>query len=255
MQGALLGDFLFDVALEQLPEMSGDEQRRLSEALLQAAVEVLVKGALVREQEKRRRDNARLARLAHELRNSLTAAQLALDLLRKKGLPEGKATRALEHGLARLREGIEDTLLDEALAASGLRTSRVRLGAALADAHLAAGELGAQDKNVKVVLSRPPPLTVEADPRVLGPALRGLLRAGLQMARPGSTVRVSAGLLRNRARVGVEVHQASAGKRLARLPALTFARRAAREHGGALIARRVREGCFFGLELPRVKAP
>jgi signal transduction histidine kinase len=157
-QGALLGDFLFDVALEHLPEMDGVEQRRLSEALLQAAVEVLVKETLLREQEKRKRDTARLARLAHELRNSLTAAQLALDLLRRKGaLPEGKAARALERGLARLREGIEDALSDvaergsgrDALAASGLRANRVRLNTVLADAHLAARELGARHKNVK----------------------------------------------------------------------------------------------------------
>jgi hypothetical protein len=97
---------------------------------------------------------------------------------------------------------------------------------------------------------------VRGDARVLRPAVRGLLRAGLQMALPGRTVRVSAGLLRNRARVGVEVQEASPGKRLPRLPGLTLARRAAREHGGALIARRVAgDGCFFGLELPWAKSP
>ena len=253
LQVALLGDFLFDVALEHLPEMSNLEQRRLSEALTQAAVEVLVKSTLLREQEKRKRDNARVARLAHELRNSLTAARLAVDLLRRKGfIPEGKTSRALEHSLSRLREGIEDTLLDEALASGGLRTSRVKLGAVLADAHSAARELGASDKNVKVVLERPPSLLqVQADPRVLRPAIRGMLRAGLQLARPGSTVLVSAVLARNRARVGIEVRDCTA-KRLPKLPALSFARRAAREHGGALIARKVPgDGCFFGLDLPR----
>jgi len=256
LQGALLSDFLFDVALEHLPEMNGDEQRRLSEALAQAAIEVLVKSSLLREQEKRKRDNARLARLAHDLRNSLTAARLAVDLLRRKGvLQDGKTSRALESSLSHLREGIEDTLLDESLASGGLRTSRVRLNTVLADAHSAAHELGASGKNVKVVLERPPALLqVQADPRVLRPAVRGLLRAGLQMAKPGSTVLVSAVQARNRARVGVEVYDCTAFKRLPRLPALSFARRVAREHGGSLIARKVQgDGFFFGLELPRAE--
>jgi signal transduction histidine kinase len=255
LQGALLSDFLYDVALEHLPDMSDAEQRRLSEALSQAAVEVLVKTALLREQEKRKRDQARLARLTHDLRNSLTAARLAVDLLRRKGaLPESKASRGLERSLARLREGIEDNLLDEALAAGGLRTSRVRLTSVLADAHSAARELGALDKNVKIVLERPATvLQIQADPRVLRPAVRGLLRAALQLAKPGSTIFVSAVLARNRARFGVQVQECITGKRLPRSPVLSFARRAAREHGGSLIARKVPgEGFFFGLDLPRV---
>ncbi|HEY2031250.1 MAG TPA: hypothetical protein VGH20_18795 [Myxococcales bacterium] len=257
LQAALLGEFLFDVALEHLPAMTTLEQRRLSEALLQAAVEVLVKAKLIRDNEKRRRDQVRLARLAHELRNSLTAARLAVDLLRRKGgLAESRAARTLDHSLARLREGIEDTIFDEALPSGSRRNTRVQLGPVLADAHLAARELGALDKNVKIVLARPPKLLVQADPRVLRPALRGLLRAALQMAKPGSTIRVSAALLDGRARVGVEVQGYTAGKRLPKLPSLSFARRAAREQGGSVISRRVPgEGWFFGLDLPRAGSP
>jgi len=257
LQAALLGDFLFDVALDHLPAMTSLEQRRLSEALLQAAVEVLVKATLIREQEKRRRDQVRLQRLAHELRNSLTAARLAVDLLRRKGgLTESRAARTLDRSLARLREGIEDTIFDEALPAGARRSSRVQLGTFLADAHLAARELGALDKNVKIVLARPPKLLVQADPRVLRPALRGLLRAGLHMAKPGSTIRISAALQDGCARVGVEVQDSTAGKRWPKLPSLSFARRAAREQGGSVISRRVPgEGWFFGLDLPRAESP
>lgn len=255
LQAVLLGDFLFDVALDHVPSMTSLEQRRLSEALLQAAVEVLVKATLIREQEKRRRDHARLARLAHELRNSLTAARLAVDLLRRKGgIAESRAARTLDRSLARLREGIDDPIFDEGMRGSR-RSSRVPLGAVLADAHLAARELGAPDKNVKIVLARPPKLLVQADPRVLRPALRGLLRAALQMAKPGSTIRVSAALQHDHARVGVEVRGCT-GKRLPKLPSLSFARRAAREQGGAVISRRLAgERWFFGLDLPRAGSP
>jgi len=114
LQCGLVGGFVFDAALEKVPEMSAAEQRLLADALAQAAVETLVQAALQRECDRRRRDTARLARLAHELRNSVTAARLALDLLRRRGaVPDSRPGRLLERSLSRLRDGIEDTLLDE----------------------------------------------------------------------------------------------------------------------------------------------
>jgi signal transduction histidine kinase len=258
MQSSMLGDFLFDAALETLPEMTAAEQRLLGDALAHGAVEVLVQGALEREAERRRRDTAKLARLAHDLRNSVTAVHLALDLLRRRGtIPESRAGRLLETSLARLRDGIEDTLLDEALAAGGLRTSTVRLASVLAQAHSAAGELGADDKRITVLLRKPRDgLSVQADPRVVRPAVRGLLRAALQVARPGTTIRVGADAERDKARVAVAVDgcRKLRGNRLPDLPALALARRAAKAQGGSLSTRmRRNEGCEFRLALPRVQ--
>jgi signal transduction histidine kinase len=258
MQSSMLGDFLFDAALETLPQMSVAEQRLLSDALAHGAVEVLVHGALEREAERRRRETARLARLAHDLRNSVTAAHLALDLLRRRGaIPESRASRLLETSLAALRDSIEDTLLDEALAAGGLRTSRVRLGPVLEQAHSAAGALGADDKKITVVLQKPREgLSVQADPRVVRPAVRGLLRAALQVARPGATIRVAADAERDKARVAVAVDgcRKLRGNRLPDLPALALARRAAKAQGGSLSTRMGHgEGCEFRLALPRVQ--
>src|SRR2546426_3342784 len=123
LQCGLLGGFVFDAALEKVPGMSAAEQRLLADALAQAAVETLVQAALQREWDRRRRDTARLARLAHELRNSVTAARLALDLLRRRGaVLDSRPGRLLETSLSRLRDGIEDTLLDEVLSAGGFRT-------------------------------------------------------------------------------------------------------------------------------------
>ncbi len=258
MQSSMLGDFLFDAVLEALPEMTAAEQRLLSDALAHAAVEVLVQGALEREAERRRRETARLARLAHDLRNSVTAARLALDLLRRRrAIPESRAGNLLETSLAALRDGIEDTLLDEALAAGGLRTSVVRLAPMLAQAHSAAGELGADDKKITVLLRKPHNgLSVQADPRVVRPAVRGLLRAALQVARPGATIRVGADAERDKARVAVAVDECRRlrGNRLPDLPALALARKAAKAHGGSLSTRLSgSEGCEFRLALPRVQ--
>jgi len=256
-QCSLVGGFVFDVALEKVPEMNAVEQRLLADALAQAAVEALVRAALEREWDRRRRDTARLARIVHELRNSVTAARLSFDLLRRRGaILDTRPGRLLEQSLSRLRDGIEDTLLDEALSAGGLRTANVRLGPLLAEARSAAVALGAGEKRVNVVVQKPlSRLSVRADPRVVRPAVRGLLRAALQVARPGTTIRVGAQAAREKARVAVAVDGCCKlpGNRLPDLPILVLARRVAKLHGGFLSTRvSGSNACEFRLALPRV---
>ena len=255
MRSSLLGDFLFDAVLESCPEVSAAGQRLLGGALAHAAVEVLVRGALQKEREKRRREIQKTARLAHDLRNSVTAARLSMDLLRRRHeLVDGRAARALESSLNRLRDQVEDSLLDDILT-DGLRLSRVQLGPVLADAHLAADELGAHDKRLTVLLARPAsPLLVQADPRIVRPAIRGLLRAAVQLAKSGTTIHFGAAVERNKARVAISVPSCRKlpGNRLPDLPALSFARRAAKAHGGSLSTRlSSSEGCQLRFDLPR----
>ena len=258
LQYSLLGDFLFDSVLENLPEMNLAEQRLLSDALAQAAIEVLVGTVLDREQERRRREATRLASLAHELRESMTAARLSLDLLRRRGaLPQSRTTRALERSMGRLRHGIEDALLDELLTAGGLRYERFKLAPVLALARAQAQDLSAADKKLQVVLPKPPtPLRVMADPRLVQPAVRGLLRAAFEVARPGTVIRMEADRARNRACVAVVVPDCRKlpGNRLQALPALSFPRRAVRAHGGALVTRLLApDGCEMRLEFPEAR--
>src|SRR5207237_4910128 len=111
VQASLLCDFVYDAALEdaELPE---DEKRRFADALAHAAVEVQVKTFLDADLEGRRRAAERYTRVGHALRNSLTVAQLALDLLRRRG--EVKGTRAailVADSISRPRAGLEHTLL------------------------------------------------------------------------------------------------------------------------------------------------
>jgi signal transduction histidine kinase len=251
-RSSLLRDFLFDTTLESYPDSSAAERRLLADALAHAAVEVQVRMAVERAQEKQRREGARIGRVAHDLRNSLTAARLAFDLLRRKGqLGDSRDAHALEKSLARLRDSVEDALFDEALAAGTPRLSRVRLGPVLRDAH---EELRTCADGVQVLLTElPPRLLVAADPRLVRPVVRGLLRAALQVARPGSTVRFGANAARHKARVAVTVEgcRKLAGDRLADLPALSLVRRATRAQGGSFVARRFTGNCCeFRIELP-----
>ena len=256
MQSSLLGDFLFDAVLESCPELTSAGQRLLGGALAHAAVEVQVRGALLKERDKRRREAQRTARLAHDLRNAVTAARLSMDLLRKRGeLVEGRAARVLESSLGNLRDQVEDSLLDDLLNEGGLRLSRVRLGPVLTDAHHAAAELGADHKRLTVLLSKSAaPLMVQADPRIVRPAILGLLRTAVTLAKSGTTIRFGASAEHNRARVAISVPfcRKLPGNRLPDLPALEFARRAARAHGGALSTRlSAADGCVLRFDLPR----
>ena len=253
MQSSLLGDFLFDSALESCPEMNVAEQRLLSDALAHASVDVLVGLALRREEEKRQREGQRLAKLLHEMRNAATAAHLAFDLLEAKGATaDSKPGRALLRSLSQLREKLEDPLFDEVLSRGGLQLSQVKLAPVLAGARAQI-----DGRNVKVLVSRPrEELRIEADARLLRPAVRGLVEAAVSIARPGSTIRVGALRERDRARVAVFVDECRKlrGNRLPELPSLDFARRAARAHGGTLSTRvSSPAGCEFRLDLPCVQ--
>jgi hypothetical protein len=73
------------------------------------------------------------------------------------------------------------------------------------------------------------------------------------LARRGAIIRVGADRHRDRAQVEVAVDgcRRMPGGRLPGLPALAFARRAAKIHGGSLSTRlRRSEGCEFRLVLP-----
>ena len=253
VQCSLLSDFLIDAVLEARPGLSPPEQRMLQDAIAHAAVEVVVSLALRREEAQKRKESARFARLAHELRDQMTAARLSLDLLRKRGVPfDSTPGRALERSLRKLRDGIEDSLLDEILTAGGLRLEPIKLGQLLADVTLFASELGAREKNLRVVFDRSPPLEVSADPRIVGPAVRGLLRAAVELSRKGATVRLQGLRTRSSAQLAFAVDRCrSPVKRLGSMPCLSLARRAARAHGGTITARALPfEGCVLTLELP-----
>ena len=256
MRCSLLSDFLFDAVVEKHPAIGAHEQKLLHEALAHAGAEVAVRAALEHEREQRHKDSARFARLAHELRQSMTAAALSLDLLRKAGVPlDSGPGRALERSLRQLRHGLEDSLLDEALSAGGLRLERIKLGSLLSAASEAAAELGADEKQLRVLHEPGPGVTVSADPRLVRPAVRGMLRAAFELSRKGATVRVQGTQRRAFAQVEIAIDQCRAPGRLSAIPALSLARRAAKAHGGSISARALpRHGCVLTLELPAAPA-
>jgi signal transduction histidine kinase len=253
VQGSLLADFLFDAVLEHDPSLSDAEQRRLADSLAHAAMEVLVRQQLEGELDRRRRDGDRFTRLGHQLRNSMTAAQLALGLLRRRGeMRDSRAVRLLEDSLARLRAGLEDTLLDELLTQGGLRLSRIRLDRMAAEAR-GDTEPEARERGVHLVLGEPSHAEFTGDTRLMRPAVRALVRVALDLSRRGATVRMQCAKRREAARLAVLVDRCRKRPdgRLASVSGLALVRRAARAHGGDVKVRGIPgDGCALTLELP-----
>jgi signal transduction histidine kinase len=253
VQGSLLADFLFDAVLEQDPSLSREEQRRLADSLAHAAVEVLVRQQLEGELDRRRRDGDRFTRLGHQLRNSMTAAQLALGLLQKRGeMRDSRALRLLEDSLARLRAGLEDTLLDELLTQGGLRLSRMKLERVAAEAR-SDSEPEARERGVQLVLDDSSRVEFTGDTRLVRPAVRSLVRVALDLSRRGATVRVQCAKRREAARLAVLVDRCRKRPdgRLGSVSGLALVRRAARAHGGEVKVRGIPgDGCALTLELP-----
>jgi signal transduction histidine kinase len=253
VQGSLLADFLFDAVLEHDPSLSAGEQRRLADSLAHAAMEVLVRQQLEGELDRRRRDGDRFARLGHQMRNSMTAAQLALGLLRQRGeMRESRAVRLLEDSLARLRAGLEDTLLDEMLAQGGLRLSRIKLDRVAAEAR-SDTEPEARERGVRLRLDDPSRVEFNGDTRLMRPAVRALLRVAIDLSRRGATVRLQCAKRRAAARLAVVVDRCRKRPdgRLGSVSGLALVRRAARAHGGEVKVRAIPgDGCALTLELP-----
>jgi signal transduction histidine kinase len=253
VQGSLLADFLFDAVLEHDPSLSGEEQRRLADSLAHAAVEVLVRHTLESELDRRRRDGDRFTRLGHQMRNSMTAAQLALALLRQRGeMRETRAMRLLEDSLARLRAGLEDTMVDELLAQGGVRLSRIDLQRVAAEAR-GDTEPEARDRGVHLVLGDASRVELNGDPRLMRPAVRALVRVALHLSRRGATVRVECARRRQAARLAVLVERCRRRPdgRLGSVSGLALVRRAARAHGGEVKVHGLPgDGCALTLELP-----
>jgi len=253
VQASLLSDFVYDAALEEADALPETEKRRLSDALAHAAVEVQVRSALEADGERRHRDADRYDRVGHALRNSLTVAQLAIDLLRRRG--ELKGTRAaalLGDSFSRIRAAVESTLLEEILADGGLKHSRVKLDRVL---HEASDETApeAQDRGVSLLVAPAGKVEMSGDPRVLRTGVRALLRAAVGLSRRGAVIQVDCARRREAARIAAVIDRCRkrAGGRLGSVGGLGLVRRAARAHGGEVRIRGTPpEGCTLPFDVP-----
>lgn len=214
--------------------------------------------------------NERLGCLAHELRNLLGAAMLAVSAVKSGNVGLGGATGAvLDRSLLGLRDLIDRSLAEVRLTA-GLSAplSRISVSRFIEEVQVAA-VLEAKTRHLTVTFSAvEPELWVDADPHMLASAVANLLQNAFKFTRPHS--HVSLAVHATTTRVLIEITDQCGGlapgrteelfRAFARHGAdrsglglgLSISRRSVEANGGELYVRNLPgSGCVFTIDLPR----
>jgi signal transduction histidine kinase len=262
-----------ELALEQNAAVTTEEFRTLNRCLDNAIADAVSEFARQREALIRSSgDEAvgeRLGSLAHELRNLLDSAMLAIAAVKRGHVGMGGPTGAvLDRSLAGLRAVIDRSLADVRLTAGlHVQPERIALAEFIADVQVAA-QLEADTRGCSLtVLPVAPGLALEADRQLLSSAVANLLQNAFKFG--GSHHHVWLRAYAQADRVLIEVEDECGG-----LPAgmantlflpfnqhnadrsglglgLSIVQRVIEASGGALRAHDVPEtGCVFTIDLP-----
>lgn len=218
--------------------------------------------------------NERLGVFAHELRNHLSTATLAVQLIRGGNVGHGGATAAvLDRSLVSLRHLIDRSLAEVRLTA-GMpdRFDVFSIGDFIGEISLSA-QLEADLRGCPLAVSPvDSSLAADADRDLLYSAVGNLLQNAFKYTRPGTEVTLSAHALADRILIDVEDHCGglpagdverlfdpfvqSAEDRSGIGLGLSIARRSVEANNGVLRVRdRPGHGCVFTIELPRRALP
>ncbi|MEZ0276108.1 MAG: sensor histidine kinase [Roseimicrobium sp.] len=218
--------------------------------------------------------NVQIGFFAHELRNFLNTATLALFAIKDGNLGLAGATgTVLDRAMVGMRSLIDRSLTDVRMIA-GLPTHNVLFTLADFISELKmSGMLEAKVKECVLIVSLVDPrLAVDADRDLLLSAVGNLLQNAFKFTRPGTDVLLNAYSVGDRILIDVEDHgeglppgdaekmfqpftQAGADRSGLGL-GLSIARRSVEANGGVLSVRnKALSGCIFTIDLPRHTMP
>jgi signal transduction histidine kinase len=217
--------------------------------------------------------NERLGFLAHELRNYLHIATLAVTAIRAGSVGATGATGAvLDRSLIGMRSLIDRTLADVRVAAGMLpRRQLVSLADFVTDVKISAS-LESQSRGcIFIVGDVDSELALDIDREMLLSAVGNLLQNGFKFTRPNTEVLLSAYAVGDRIRIEVEDHCGGlpSGADNLFLPfkqrgedrsglglGLSICRRSVEGNNGVLRVRDIAgSGCVFTIDLPRHTLP
>ena len=201
-----------DLAVDLDLEIDADEFRTLNRCLdngiANAVAEFSHQRKLVHEERDEQAVNQRLGFLAHELRNHLNTATLAVKYLKSGAVGFNGSTAAiLDRSLASLRNIVEHSLTDVRIGA-GLPSHPKKVSVADFVARMAAAAvLEANSRGCELKVSTvDPELFVDIDQELLSSALGNLLQNAFKFTRPGTQVFLSAYAEGDRIRMDVQDH-------------------------------------------------
>jgi signal transduction histidine kinase len=222
-----------------------------------------------RDAEMLRHANEHFAFIAHELRNPLSSAMTAFHLLSSKGqLPtEGRAAGALQRGLQRTSELIDQTLMTARMASGiELRRQPTLLSALIKDVEIDSLS-DAEAKNIEVRVAIAADQELSVDVRLVRSALGNLVRNAVKYSHTGEVVEVRGSVVNER--VVVEIEDGCGGLAPGMVESafapfvridtkeggfglgLAIAKQAVDAHGGSIrIQNLPGKGCIFALEFP-----
>jgi signal transduction histidine kinase len=221
-----------------------------------------------RDMELQRQAAAHLGFIAHEVRNPLSAARLALASLRRRDLVAGgPVVDRLERNLRRTAEVVDSTLTHSWLKLGvPVQAEPITLAPFLEEIRTDAdGESAA--KGIRVEVAVDPELRLEADPRLLRSSVTNLLLNAIKFSHPSGHVRMSA--RGERGRMLIEVSDSCGGLPPGKTQelfapvvqrgvdrsgfglGLAIALQAAEAHGGTVrVDDRPGDGCTFTIDVP-----
>jgi signal transduction histidine kinase len=256
-----LTQYAVDHGLQISPKHFQMMNRALDEAIAGAIAEYTAR----REESRDEQEIEDIGVLAHELRNSLSAAMMAFSLFKDGVVPlVGKTADVLERNLLRAQTLIDRSLAGIRLEKSGLTLSRCSLREILDDV-MASAMLHAERRRIQVVLKLADLGEIVVDRHLMTSAISNLVQNAIKFTHERGVVTLSA---RSDATVAVisvedECGGLPVGKDLFR-PfvqggadrsglglGLTIVQRTVRAHEGVIkVDDRPGVGCVFRIEIP-----
>jgi len=264
---------LTELALEHETPISTDEFKTLNLCLDHAIAEAVTSYSLRRERTIEDRGTERLGVLAHEMRNLLNTASLALETIKLGTVSVGGSTgQVLNRSLTALRDLIDRSLADVRLDAGVGRLESISVAGFVEEVEIAAS-IQAKSKGFHLtVRSVDADVFIEGDRQVLAAAIANLLHNAFKFTRFHGNICLSARATVDR--VLFEVQDECGGLPPGKVEDLfrPFEQRGADRSGlglGLSICLRAAEanrgqmrvrdipgsGCVFTLDLPRSSTP
>jgi len=260
---ACILDLAGDAGMTLTSSEQGLVQRWISAGVADAVGEYVRQ----RDLEFQRQTSEHLGFIAHELRNPLGVARMALDRLRREVVSQSRTMDMMDRNLRRASELI-DNVLNQASLKMGVAPQLMPLELAPFLREIESDASGeATAKSIKTSVTAPAGLTIEADPRMLRSAVSNLLHNALKFTPENSSVTVTAAEVEGR--VVIEVADGCGGLPPGRadelfIPlvqrgtdrrgfglGLAIALQAAEAHQGTVrVKDRPGTGCVFILDLP-----
>lgn len=263
-------DAIFAIGREA-GEITFREAQVVFDAIVNGIASAVSEYARQRDAELYRQHNEHIAFLAHELRNPLGSATMAMTILEHRGfLPaEDRATVAMRNSLSKISE-LVDHALEDARVASGveLRAEPTALSRVLGEVEVATAA-DAEARGVDLTFATGPEIELRIDRRLIHSAFSNVVRNAIKFTHQGGRVDVRSHL--DGARVVVEVEDCCGGlpegaveqafAPFVRLGTeqtqkgfglgLAIAKQAIAAHGGAIRLQDLPgKGCIFTFELP-----